>query len=126
MPFQYVLANVLAETRDALGVLFLDDSGEAIEVATGDFDASTLRLLGAYAGIYLRRVARFLEPETYGPLQSLELENDGYYIHGVPLPDGYYLVLVQRAPTLSAAARRTLQRARVQLEEALFPQANPT
>jgi hypothetical protein len=120
MPFQYVLANLLAENRDAVGVLFLDDSGEAVDVAAADLDHGKLRLLGAYVGIYLRRVGRFLEPEIYGNLEAFELENADLYLHGVPLSDGYFLVLVQRSPTLTARARRSILRARDQLKATLF------
>ena len=33
MPFQYVLANLLAKNEGAVGVLFLDDSGETIDLS---------------------------------------------------------------------------------------------
>ena len=40
----------------------------------------------------------------------------------MPLPDGYYLVLVQRRPALAGLARRTMEEACDQLQRALFVQ----
>ena len=36
MPFQYVLANLLADHPDAVGVLFLDDAGETVDFACAE------------------------------------------------------------------------------------------
>ena len=41
----------------------------------------------------------------------------------MPLPDGYYLALVQRLPALVARARATMEDAAEQLKRELFPEA---
>ena len=92
MPFQYILANLLAQNDGAVGVLFLDDTGE-----TDDFACS-----------------------EYSPY--LHVEKEGLHLYSMPLPDGYYLVLVQRRPALAGLARRTMEEACDQLQRALFVQ----
>ena len=37
MPFQYTLANLLAENEGALGVLFLDETGETVDLACAEY-----------------------------------------------------------------------------------------
>jgi hypothetical protein len=120
MPFQYILANVLAQNRDAVGVLFLDDSGETVELACASISPDDMRLLGAYVGIYLRQLARFLSAEEHGAVRWLQIEDRDLNVYTVPLAEGYHLVLAQRSPGLTAMARRTMEQAREQLVRALF------
>ena len=120
MPFQYILANLLAEIDDAVGVLFLDDSGETVDLASADFKPYDLRVLGAYLGIYMRQVDRVMDSASLGNPRMIQIERDGLHIYAAALPDGYYLVLVQRSPSVSALARRGLARAAVELENHLF------
>lgn len=54
MPFQYILANLLAHNDGAVGVLFLDDTGETVDFACSDYSPYQMRVVGAYVGIYLR------------------------------------------------------------------------
>ncbi|HVS15040.1 MAG TPA: hypothetical protein VMV46_14025 [Thermoanaerobaculia bacterium] len=121
MPFRYILANVLAQTEDAVGVLFLDESGETVELACSTLSPDDMRLLGAYVGIYLRQIARFVDAETYGEVAWLQVEDRELNVYAVPLAEGYHLILAQRSPGLTAVARRNLEQARVQLVRELFP-----
>ena len=120
MPYQYILGNLLSRNEGAVGVLFLDEAGETIDFACSDFSPYQMRVVGAYVGIYLRQMETFLRSEGHGEPRWLHIEKDGLHLYAVPLPDGYYLVLVQRAPALAAAARRALEAAREQLSRALF------
>lgn len=120
MPFQYILANLLAKNEGALGALFLDSTGETVDLACADGSPYQMRLIGAYVGIALRQLERMVGGETLGTPRLFHLEREGLHLHAVCLPDGYYLVLVQRQPALVAQARRTLAEASEQLERALF------
>ena len=108
LPFEYVLANLLAQNDDAVGVLFLDDTGETVDFACSDFSPYQMRVVGAYVGIYLRQTERFVTGAELGATRFLHVEKDSLHIYTMPLPDGYYLVLVQRRPALTAKARRTI------------------
>jgi hypothetical protein len=120
MPYHYILANLLASNDGAVGVLFLDDSGESVDLAVAESSPYQMRVVGAYIGIYLRQMEQFLLAEGHGEPRWLHIEKEGLHLYAVPLPDGYYLVLVQRAPALAAAARRSLEEARDHLSRELF------
>ncbi len=117
---QYVLANLLANNDDALGVLFLDGSGETVDLACADFSPYEMRVIGAYLGIYLRQLEKVARQGELGEMRLVHIEKSTIHIYAVPLPDGYYLALVQRHPALVARARATLEGAGEQLRAALF------
>jgi hypothetical protein len=120
MPFQYILADLLAQNDGAVGALFLDDGGETVDYACTEANPMDMRLLGAYVGIYLRQLRRFLEPAVFGSLGTVHLESSDLHVFAVPLEDGYYLVLAQRSPTLSARTRRQVDQAAKLLVHELF------
>ena len=93
MPFQYIMANLLAETR-AIGVLFLDETGETVDVACSDFTPYDMKVLGAYLGIYLRQIGDFLASNEMGAPEVIHIEKEQLHIFRDP------------------AARRVLPRAR--------------
>ena len=119
--FQYVLANLLANNDHALGALFLDGSGETVDLACGDgFSPYEMRVIGAYLGIYLRQLEKVLANNDLGEARMIHIEKKAVHIYVVPLPDGYHLALVQRHPALVARARETLNQAVDQLKRELF------
>lgn len=120
MAFEYVLANLLANTDRAVGVMFMDETGETVDMACSEFTPYQMRVVGAYLGIYLRQLERLLERGQLGGPKMVHIEKDSLHIHALPLPDGYYLVLVQRAPGPVAQARTTLVEAGVQLKREVF------
>ncbi len=120
MPFQYTLANLLAANEGAIAVLFLDDSGEVVDLACAAYTPYEMKVVGAYVGIYLRQLAEVTEAAGLGPPRGLHIEQAGAHFHATSLPDGYYLVLVQRNPGLVAKARTTLEEARLELTREIF------
>ncbi len=118
--FHYVLANLLANNKDALGALFLDGSGETVDLACADFSQYDMKIIGAYLGIYLRRFEKLLAGNDLGDLRIVHIEKRGIHIYIVPLPDEYCLALVQRHPALVAQARASLAEAVEQLKHELF------
>ena len=120
--FQYVLANLLAANEGAVGVLFLDGTGETVDLACSDFGHYEMRVIGAYLGIYLRQLDRFLDRGAdLGRPRMIHIEKRAVHIYAMPLPDGYYLALVQRHPALVARAKKTLAQAVDELRRELFP-----
>jgi len=120
MPYQYILGNLLSRNEGAVGVLFLDEAGETIDFACSDFSPYQMRVVGAYVGIYLRQVQKFLAEIGQGRARWLHIEKETLHIYARPLPDGYYVVLVQRSPALSGRAHRSLDEACAQLSRELF------
>jgi hypothetical protein len=120
MAYEYILANLLAHNDGAVGVLFLDDSGETIDVACSEFSPYQMKVVGAYVGIYLRQAQQFMANLGQNEPRLLHIEKESLHLYARPLPDGYYVVLVQRHPALTAVARRTLDDAAEQLGRELF------
>ena len=118
--FQYVLANLLANNEDCLGVLFLDGTGETVEMACAGLSPYEMRVAGAYLGIYLRQLRKTLAGNHLGRPLLVHIEKSGTHVYAVPLPDGYFLAMVQRQPALVARSRATLEEAVRQLEREVF------
>jgi hypothetical protein len=121
MVFQYVLANLLAHNDHALGALFLDGTGETVDLACGtDFSPYEMRVIGAYLGIYLRQLDRLLASNDLGEARMIHIEKKALHIYVVPLPEGYHLALVQGHPAMVAHAKETMALAVEQLRQELF------
>jgi hypothetical protein len=119
--FEYVLANLLANNDHALGALFLDGTGETVDLACGTgFSPYEIRVVGAYLGIYLRQLEKVLANNDLGEPRMIHIEKKALHIYVVPLPDGYHLALVQSHPALVAHALDTLNEAVEQLRRELF------
>jgi predicted regulator of Ras-like GTPase activity (Roadblock/LC7/MglB family) len=118
--FQYVLANLLANNDKALGALFLDDNGETVDLACSGYTPYQMRVVGAYLGIYIRQLEKVLTSGELGTPRLIHIEKRSIHIYAMPLPDGYYLVLVQSHPALVATARSTMVEAAAQLTRELF------
>lgn len=121
MPVQYILHNLLANNDGAVGTLFLDESGETVElVCSEQITPYELRILGAYLGIYLRQVERICTADELGAPEMIHIEKRELHIYARALPDGYYVVLLQRRPGLVAVAQRTLAEAAGHLHQQFF------
>ena len=120
MPFNYVLGELLAKVPRAIGVAFLDDSGETIDLATTDYTPEDLKVFGAYFGISLRQTRSSLEPTKLGSPDLIHVRQGDVYVHAVCLSGGYSLVLLQACPASTALARRHLKSAVADLKRELF------
>lgn len=120
MPYQYILANLLANNEGALAVLFVDEVGETVDLACSEFTPHDMKVLGAYVGIYQRQLAEMLGGSDYGDLRIFHVEKDSIHLYATSLPDGYSLVLVQRRPGLVARAWETMLAARRQMAREIF------
>lgn len=120
MPFRYIMANLLAKVPNALGAIFLDDSGETIELASAEYSPEELRVFGAYFGISLRQTKQIINPTDLGTLRLLQMRHKDVDVYSVCLPDGYFLVLLQKRPAVSGVAREALRTAVSELERELF------
>jgi hypothetical protein len=108
MPYQYILANLLAKVDGAVGVLFLDDSGETVDLSCSEYTPYHMRVLGAYLGIYMRQLHKVMVSNQLGEPRHIHIHKDALHIYAAPLPDEYYLVLVLPPPPLGAPASQAL------------------
>ena len=92
MPFHYLLTNLLVDVPSAIGAIFLDPEGEAIEWVTRHGDPYQLKIEGAYQGIFKRQLEELAD--DLGQLRSHVIEGDRLIALTHALPQGYYVVLV--------------------------------
>jgi len=94
MPFNYMLTNLLVDVPQAVGAIFVDHEGEAVEWVTRHGDPFDLKVEGAYHGIFMRRLRELTVGSNIGPIDSLILEGSELVTLTQALPHGYYVVLV--------------------------------
>lgn len=116
MPYQYILANLLADVDDALGIVFVDDEGEIVDVAVKRSTDIDLKVTGAYLGIYVRRVVSLAKETELGRPEVLFIERPGLAILASVLSGGYSLGVVQDSGRGVGRSARSLRRAAADLE----------
>ncbi len=94
MPFNYLLTNLLVDVPAAVGAIFVDPEGEAVDWVTRHSDPFDLKVEGAYHSIFMRQLATLTENVEVGPIDSYILEGSELTTLTHALPDGYYVVLV--------------------------------
>lgn len=120
MPVEYILTDLLSQTDGAVGAIFLDESGETIDLACADLTPYQLRVVAAYVGIQLRQMDRMLGENRLGACRLLQVTKDDLRVYCATLDDGYSLVLIQRAPGVAALARAKLFSAAQRIRQAVF------
>ncbi|HMC22083.1 MAG TPA: hypothetical protein VKL19_09570 [Thermoanaerobaculia bacterium] len=118
MSFQEILREMLESTPGAIGAVFLDQQGEAIELfAERVFDIGWegLRAIGAYEGIFLSDLKRACERLSAGKLLRLSIEFEHAKVLSCDLKEGYYLVLVIAAGASEGIAWQRVHQCRERL-----------
>ncbi len=110
MPFNYLLTNLLVDVPAAVGAIFLDDEGEAVDWVTRHDDPFDLKVEGAFHSIFKRRLDLIGSSTSTGPVESYVVAGKGMTSLTHALPDGYYLVLVLDRPDLTGRALYYLRR----------------
>lgn len=98
MPFNYLLTNLLVDVPEAVGAIFLDNEGEAIDWVTRHNDPFDLKVEGAYHSIFVRRLHALARDNDQGGVRHFVMQGEGLTSLTQTLPDGYYLVLVLDRP----------------------------
>jgi predicted regulator of Ras-like GTPase activity (Roadblock/LC7/MglB family) len=111
MPFNYLLTNLLVDVPEAVGAIFVDYEGEAVEWVTRHGDPFDLKVEGAYHGIFMRQIHHLAAVIAAGDVESYVLEGSRLFTLTQALPDGYYVVLVVDRSGSRAQALHCLRRA---------------
>lgn len=111
MPFNYLLTNLLVDVPQAVGAIFVDPEGEAVECVTRHNDPFDLKVEGAYHSIFMRQLEQLTTRIDAGPIDSFVIEGSRLVTLTQALPDGYYVVLVVDRTASRAQALYRLRRA---------------
>lgn len=111
MPFNYLLTNLLVDVPGAVGTIFVDPEGEAIDWVTRHDDPYDLKVEGAYHSIFKRQLEEISTSFGAGLVESYVVTGADLVALTQLLPDGYYLVLVMRRKGQVGRARYQLRRA---------------
>ena len=118
MPFQRILQKLVMSTNGALGAIFADFEGEAVEVVTerpfeaGDHD---LRIVGAYQGIAMSQLKEVCAKSGIGKPVRFGVDFTTLHVLSCDLKDGYYVVLILDPTANEGLAWRQLMRCRDEL-----------
>ncbi|HUO85343.1 MAG TPA: roadblock/LC7 domain-containing protein [Thermoanaerobaculia bacterium] len=115
MTFEAILNELVNRVEGALGAMFLDWEGEAVQIVGRSASAYDLQLAGAYQGIYLDRLRKIGTSCDLGQPQSFRIRLEGSTFLNAVLKDGYYLVLVLRTGAPEGVAWERLRRTRERL-----------
>jgi predicted regulator of Ras-like GTPase activity (Roadblock/LC7/MglB family) len=121
-PFTPILRRMLDALPDALGAVFADGEGEAVDQLPDpreDPEAAAvvdLRLFGAHWGVILNHVNAALRLFHYGGPIEMILHHDRLDILIHAVGDGYYVLLALRADGHLARALDELRRGAVALQ----------
>lgn len=111
MPFNYLLTNLLVDVPSAVGAIFLDPEGEAVDWVTRHGDPFDLKVEGAYHSIFKRRLDTVGSATVMGQVNHYIAKGSTVMSLTHALPDGYYLVLVLDRPGFTGQALYQLRRA---------------
>jgi hypothetical protein len=111
MPFNYLLTNLLVDVPSAVGAIFLDAEGEAVEWVTRHGDPYDLKVEGAYHSIFRRALEGISPDAEIGTVASYVMEGELLIALTHTLPEGYYVVLVLDRTGPRAQALYHLRRA---------------
>ena len=118
MPFNYLLTNLLVDVPQAVGAIFVDPEGEAVEWVTRRGDPFDLKVEGAYHSIFMRQLENVASSVKVGAIDSFVLEGSRLVTLTQALPDGYYVVLiVDRSGSRAQALHRLRCAAQVFAQE---------
>lgn len=114
--FRTILNELLASTRGAVAVVFLDWEGETVDlVCDRDLSDHALRITGAYQGIFLGQLREICSHVGIGSPVRFKVEFANLVLLNIDLKEGYYLVLLLDRSLNEGMAWNALARCRERL-----------
>jgi predicted regulator of Ras-like GTPase activity (Roadblock/LC7/MglB family) len=109
--FTPILHQTLARTPGAVGAIFADADGEAVDHATQKLlKQDDLLVLGAHYGVLLGLVRRGLDRFHLGRVEEILFHHERLDVLIQDVGDGYYVVLAIESGSHLASARTGLSR----------------
>jgi hypothetical protein len=111
--FRQILDELLVTTPGALAAIFLDWEGETVALACDrDLSDHSLRVLGAYQGLFLTQLRAICTHTGAGNPQRFKIEFESNSVLSYDVRDGYYLVMLVDGSSNEAIAWRRLEKCR--------------
>ncbi len=104
-PFSAILQETVERVPGAIGAIFADSEGEAVELA-GTQHRHELQLVGAHYGVILNNVQALLRLFHFGEAVEIVLQHEKVDLCVMVVGDGYYVVLAIGAGGHLATALR--------------------
>ena len=116
-PFRPILRDLVRGVPDAIGAVFVDAQGEAIDFYA-HLEEADLRLVGAHLGRVWTSLARAMEHSDAGSARELILVGDRAKMLVRAIDREYYVVMTikPRSPTAQAARALATAADRLRLE----------
>lgn len=121
--FQRILHELVISTTGAIGAVFLDASGETVELISErplEADDHDLKVLGAYQGIFLMSLRESCARLAIGNPLRFKVEFARATALSCDLKDGYYLVLLLDSDGNEGLAWQKLETCRERLLEEMY------
>jgi predicted regulator of Ras-like GTPase activity (Roadblock/LC7/MglB family) len=108
-PFGLILQAMVERIPGAIGAIFADWEGEAID-QFAHLPAIEIKLIGAHWGVVLQQVAERLHKIGAGPVAELVVDCQEAVILVVPVTERYFVVLEASRAVHLGTARREVER----------------
>jgi predicted regulator of Ras-like GTPase activity (Roadblock/LC7/MglB family) len=108
-PFGLILRSMVERIPGAIGAIFADWEGEAID-QFAHVPAIEIKLIGAHWGVVLQQVAERLRKVGAGSISELLVDCRDAVVLIVPVTDRYFVVLEASRTVHLGTARREVER----------------
>lgn len=115
MVFQKILHRAVRAVDGAIGAMFVDSQGEAVETASWQVSRYDLAIIGAYQGIYLERLRQLCRAGDFGSPSRFKIGFEKSTFLTWALTDEYFLVLILLLRANEGVAWRQLDLARSEI-----------
>jgi len=92
--FDRLLRDLVNRTDGAIGAMFLDHEGEAVEIVGSETPREELHLVGAYQAVFLDRLRKICDGTATGRPERFEILLENTVFLNYVLDEEYYVVLV--------------------------------
>lgn len=115
MVFQKILHRAVRSVDGAIGAMFVDSQGEAVETASWQLSRYDLAVIGAYQGIYLDRLRQLCRGSGFASPARFKIGFEKAMFLTWAMTDEYFLVLILRPDANEGIAWRQLDLARQEI-----------
>ncbi len=92
MSFQKILQPLVYDIENAIGAIFVDGDGEAVDHCSKNADYD-IKLLGAYKGIIMNNMREVAKRLEFGEVKEMMVSLDKAELILSPVGEGYFLLL---------------------------------